>query len=143
MSNPLIGSGKAIRITESQDTTAPTVNIQDVAPDPRTAAVDHVAIVFSEPVADFSLTDLSLTRDNGANLLTSSQTLTTVDNTTWTLGNLSTLTGDSGAYALTLNGMTPRIVDRSWNLLAAGDSDDWAVQAPSVSTPTATARPTR
>ena len=52
------------------DTTAPTVDILDVTPDPRNGAVGTITIVFSEPVTGFDLADLTLTRNGGANLLT-------------------------------------------------------------------------
>jgi fibronectin-binding autotransporter adhesin len=109
------------------DKSAPTVDITDVTPDPRTTSVSSISIVFSEAITGFDLADLSLTRDAGGNLLTGSQTLTTSDNITWTLGNLSSLTGADGNYALTLT--SGGIADNAGNALSAGASDTWAVNA--------------
>jgi hypothetical protein len=84
------------------DTTAPTAVIASVTPNPRNTAVSQLTITFSEAVAGFDLVDLQLTRNGGSNLLTGAQTLTTSDNITWTLGNLSSLTGTTGTYTLAL-----------------------------------------
>ena len=78
------------------DIQAPTVNmLVDVVPDPRDAAVDEVAIVFSKPVTGLTIGDLVLTHNGGANLLTGNETLTTTDNLTWMLpaGGPGTLGG--------------------------------------------------
>jgi hypothetical protein len=63
---------------------------------------NSLIISFNEPVSGFTLSNLHLTVNGGANLLTGSQTLTTTDNTTWTLGNLTALTTDGGNDQLTL-----------------------------------------
>jgi len=44
---------------------------------------------------------LSLSNNGGPNLLTSAQTLATNDNQTFTLGNLTLLTGGGGNFTLT------------------------------------------
>lgn len=121
------------------DTTAPTVQIVAVAPDPRDTAVASVVVQFSEQVTGFSISDLVLTRDGGANLLTASQTLDTVDGIVYTLSGLTSLTGSAGTYALTLT--TTGIVDLAGNALAAGATEAWTFSvAPPVDTvaPTAT-----
>ncbi|MDQ5846908.1 MAG: Ig-like domain-containing protein [Acidobacteriota bacterium] len=127
--NPLAGGATD---TWVMDTAAPTVDITDVTPDPRTTSVSTISIVFNEAVTGFDISDLSLTRDAGSNLLTGSQTLTTSDNITWTLNNLSSLTGTDGNYALTLT--SGGIADNAGNALAAGASDTWVVNgaAPTV-----------
>jgi subtilisin-like proprotein convertase family protein len=121
------------------DTTAPTADVTDVTPDPRTTAVGSITIVFSEAVTGFDLSDLTLRRDGGSNLLTGSQTLTTGDNVTWTLGNLSGLTGTVGTYVLTLTAAGSGVQDAAQNTLAGNAADAWAVvpvAALSVSDPT-------
>ena len=45
-------------------------------------------IIFNEAVTGFDLSDLTLKLNFGPNLLTGAQTLTTTNNTTFTLGNL-------------------------------------------------------
>ena len=89
--------------------------ITPVAPDPRNSVVASITITFSEPVAGFDLADLRLTLNGGANLLTGAQSLTTADDTTWTLGNLTGLTGAGGGYTLTLTAAGSGIVDAAGN----------------------------
>ncbi|MFZ5829853.1 MAG: hypothetical protein ACOY3P_07185, partial [Planctomycetota bacterium] len=94
-------------------------------PDPRTTAVDTITIRFSEPVTGFDLTDLSLTRNGGANPLTEAQSLTTTDGLTWQLENLSGLTGASGSYVLELTAAGSGIVDWAGNPLAVDAIEAW------------------
>jgi hypothetical protein len=84
------------------DTVTPVAAIAPVVPNPRTLPVSSLTITFSKPVFGLTLSGLSLTENGGGNLLTSSQTLTTSDGITWTLGNLAGLTGSAGAYTLSL-----------------------------------------
>jgi hypothetical protein len=84
-----------------------------------------MTITFNEPVSGFSLANLQLTANGGANLLTSAQTLTTTDNTTWTLGNLAGLTAKAGTYTLTL--LPNGIQDANSNALASGASSSFSV----------------
>jgi hypothetical protein len=107
-----------------------------VTPDPRTTAVDKITIVFSEAVAGFDLADLSLTRDGGSHLLTASQTLSTTDNVTWELGNVSALTGTGGSYVLQLTASGSGVTDLPGNALAADASDEWTTIAVSDLGPT-------
>ncbi|HKD36801.1 MAG TPA: dockerin type I domain-containing protein, partial [Pirellulales bacterium] len=109
------------------DTTSPTVMISPVSPNPTNSAVDSMQIVFSEPVSGVSLAALSLTAGGGPNLLTSSQTLTTSDNVTYTLGNLSSLTAANGTYTLTLTAAGSSITDLAGNPLASGAVAEVAV----------------
>ena len=48
-----------------------------------------LTITFNEPVTGFRVSNLSLTNNGGPNLLTSAQTLTTTNNQTFVLGNLT------------------------------------------------------
>ncbi|HET6247927.1 MAG TPA: Calx-beta domain-containing protein [Tepidisphaeraceae bacterium] len=109
---------------------APTVSLAPVT-SPRLGSLSSEAITFSEPVAGFTTADLSLTRNGGTNLLTSAQTLTTTDQTTFTLNNLASLTSSPGTYKLTLaqSGITG-----SGLPLASGESVTW-VQTASATTP--------
>jgi hypothetical protein len=107
------------------DTTAPTVDIVDVTPDPRSSWVSPLSIVFSEKVTGFDLGHLSLSRDGGPNLLTAAQTFGSNDQRNWVLGNLAGLTAAEGTYTL---GLDPTgITDLAGNPLAAGASDTWTV----------------
>jgi len=119
-----------VKITAgSTDSTAPTASITAVSPDPRSTSVSAITIVFSEQVANLNLADLSLTRDGGANLLTSGQTLTTSDFVTYTLGNLAGITGASGTYTLTLTAAGSGIWDVNGNALAANATEVWTLAA--------------
>jgi hypothetical protein len=109
------------------DAQGPTADVVDVSPDPRTTPVDSVTIAFNEPVKNFDLSDLLLTRDGGANLLTAAQTLTSPDGMNWTLAGLSSLTGAAGTYTLTLASTGSGITDWNANALSAGASDTWRV----------------
>ncbi|MDP6047728.1 MAG: Ig-like domain-containing protein [Phycisphaerae bacterium] len=112
----------------------PMANIINVAPDPRTDAVDQIDIVFTEAVTGFDIGDLTLVLDGGADLLGGAQTLTTSDNVTWTLGGLTSLTGAVGAYTLTLNATGAGIENAVLTPLQTDASDVWTVdlQAPTV-----------
>ncbi|MEE8451835.1 MAG: LamG-like jellyroll fold domain-containing protein, partial [Thermoguttaceae bacterium] len=74
------------------DATAPTVDVLDIDPDPRGSAVDEIAIVFTEPVFGLTVDDLILTRDDGENLLSGNESLSTEDNITWILSGLGAVT---------------------------------------------------
>ena len=121
----LITSGSALRITTSS--VGMTADIIDVAPDPRDTPVDSIAINFSEKVGGFTLADLVLQRDDGANLLTGSgATLVTSDGgMTWTLGSLASLTGPVGAYRLTLASAGSGITGLGGNPLGADAVETW------------------
>ncbi|MCY2988587.1 MAG: dockerin type I domain-containing protein, partial [Planctomycetota bacterium] len=116
---------QTVSVTTNDDDTSPTVDIVDVTPDPRNTAVTSIQIVFSEAVGGFDLADVALTRDGGSNLLTGAQTLTTSDSLTWTLGNLSGLTGVSGSYELQLTAGGSGIQDVGGNALGGDASDAW------------------
>ncbi len=88
------------------DQTPPKVqDIVDVAPDPRTTAVNTIDVVFTEVIQSdtFDISDLTLTRNGGPNLITSGVTLTQIDTATYRIGNLSGLTGNAGEYQLSIN----------------------------------------
>jgi hypothetical protein len=111
------------------DTSTPTVSITPVSPSPRTTPVSSIAITFSEPVSNFDLSHLQLTRD-GVAISLASATLTTSDNTTYTLGNLQSLTTPAGAYLLTLTTAgASTIHDSSGNALGGGTSTSFTVNS--------------
>lgn len=97
-----------------------------------TAPVQSLTITFSEAVRGLDLTDLTLTRNGGANLLTQAQTLTTTDYITWTLSNLADLTFMPGDYRLTLSAANSGIIDYGGNPLASGATRDFTVNTLSI-----------
>ncbi|MDB5391826.1 MAG: hypothetical protein JWM11_7472, partial [Planctomycetaceae bacterium] len=114
------------------DVTPPSAVIAPVSPDPRYTPVSSVNIVFQERVSGFLLSDLSLTHDGGQNLLSGTQTLTTVDNITYTLGNLTGITGNLGDYVLSLQPANSSIQDQVGNMLVDGATDEWIRATPEV-----------
>jgi hypothetical protein len=88
--------------SESINLEVVAATITAVSPNPRTAPVTSMTIVFGQAVTGLSLSGLNLTDNGGPNLLTGSQTLTTSDGITWTLGNLGGITAAAGSYTLSL-----------------------------------------
>jgi uncharacterized delta-60 repeat protein len=74
-----------------------------VTPSPRITPVDKTQVTFTGAVTGFDVSDLSLTRDGGPNLLTTAQKLTSTDGLIWTLGDLRPITRHSGLYTLSFN----------------------------------------
>jgi glucose/arabinose dehydrogenase len=108
----------------------PTANFVDVSPDPRNVPVDSIVIEFSEPISGFNLTDLTLSRDGGPNLLTAGQSLSSADNQHWTLSGLSALTTVPGSYVLSLTAAGSGIVDAAGASLSASVTETFVVAAP-------------
>ncbi|MGB8169542.1 MAG: carboxypeptidase regulatory-like domain-containing protein [Chthoniobacteraceae bacterium] len=108
---------------------APSVDIVDVTPDPRNTGVASVNFAFSRAVTGFSVGDLTLARNGGANLLSGTESLTTTDNITWTLGNLTSLTSTDGTYRLILPASTSGIEDLFGNPLEGDAIDEFVVDA--------------
>ncbi|MFO0898548.1 MAG: calcium-binding protein [Pirellulales bacterium] len=94
-----------------------------------TGSVSTLKVTFKKAVSGFDLSDLVLTRDGSANLLTSAQTLTTRDGVTWTLGNLSGITQRAGAYLLTVKSQGAGIVDLAGQAVQVNVSQKFAVLA--------------
>lgn len=118
----LTGSASAA----ATDNTAPLATIVPVSPDPRTSSVDSVTIAFNEAVQNFDLSDLTLTRDNGPNLIDGSFALTTVNNATFTLTGTTAATVAGGTYRLNL--LTSNIQDLAGNALAFGGEEQWLTE---------------
>ena len=115
------------------DTTIPTATLAAVTPNLRNSAITSLAVTFSEPVTGVTANDFTLTR-NGVPISLASATITG-GGSSFTLGNLTGLTGTAGLYVLTLNAAGSGIVDTAANALAANATASWTVDttAPSVS----------
>ncbi len=122
-------------LTVQIDTTPPIASITSVTPNPSPDPVSQMTIVFNEPAYGLDLTDFTLTRNNGSNLLTGSQTLSTTDHITWTLGNLSSLTGTLGSYTLNLTLAGTPVTDAAGNASQAGSSTSFMIN-PITAAPT-------
>jgi fibronectin type 3 domain-containing protein len=104
--------GESAQSSESQVAfVIPAATIPAPVPNPTLNSVPSLQIVFNEAVSGFSQSSLSLSLNNGPNLLTSSQTLTTSDNKTFTLNNLSSLTSTAGTYVLKFAAAGSGVVD--------------------------------
>ena len=78
------------------DTLQPAVSV-GLVPSPTNLPIGQLTIAFNRAGHRLSgPSSLSLTNNGGANLLTSAQTLTTSNNQTFVLGNLSSLTSGNG-----------------------------------------------
>ena len=124
--NPLLGVGRAILL----DRTRPTGDVVDVVPDPHPPKLGTIDVVFSEPIDPntFDYSDLSLTRDGGANLITSSVTVSKVSGNTWRIGGLESLNELEGTYTVAVN-MTS-IRDALGHLGQGTISDSWVAKIP-------------
>ena len=118
----LTGSASAA----ATDNTAPLATIVPVSPDPRTSSVGSITIAFNEAVQNFDLSDLTLTRDNGPNLIDGSFALTTVNNATFTLTGTTPATVAGGTYRLNL--LTSNIQDLAGNALGFGGEEQWLTE---------------
>ncbi len=80
-------------------------SIAPVSPNPRNTAVSTINVTFNVPINTSSLIAgaLSLTDNNGPNLITSAATVTLVSGTTYQIGGLAGLTSAEGSYTLTVN----------------------------------------
>ena len=105
------------------DATPPTLQITAIAPNPRIQPVADATLTFSEPINDFVIGDLSLTRDGGANLLTT-QALTSADNQAWTLDGLAGVTGVAGTYILAVVAGAA-VADLAGNEMEVGAQITW------------------
>ncbi|WP_287630137.1 MULTISPECIES: Calx-beta domain-containing protein [unclassified Microcystis] len=84
----------------------PTItDIIDVSPDPRATAVNAITVDFSEAIqaSSFDYNDLSLTLNNGTNLINSTVTIVSLSPTRYQISGLNTLTNNDGDYILTIN----------------------------------------
>jgi fibronectin type 3 domain-containing protein len=131
------GSGAGPASNESSAITQqlfPTATITPVNPNTVTTGPAQLQIVFNEPVSGFTISSLSFSRSGGPNLLTASQTLTTSDNITFTLGNLSSLDVLGGTYTLTFTAAGSNVVDGIGTFAVANASGSFVVNpvAPEV-----------
>ena len=105
------------------DATAPTVDIVDVTPDPRTTPVGTVNINFDEAVRGFDIGDLQLTRD-GRPVDIEALALAEVTPSQYSI-DLSSVTTSDGYYELSLSRSGSEITDLAGNALAADAKDSF------------------
>ena len=125
------------------DTTAPTVDILDVTPDPRTTDADIINVIFDEPVdrTTVDISDFTLTLDgtpidlatNGVTVLPEGAEAFLERFTI----NLRNVTGVNGSYVLQLTASGSGIVDEAGGSLVADAVDDWQKTASDTTPPEA------
>ena len=118
-----IAAGAGAAYVFNLNAPAPTVAITAVSPDPRTAPVTTMTITFSTPVQNFDLSDLTLTRDNGPNLINGNFSLATANNTLFTLAVPAAATTPGGTYRLSV--LVSNIVDLGGIPLGFGGEEQW------------------
>lgn len=118
------------------DTTPPqTVDVVNVTPDLRVdqgKSLFSIDVIFSEYVVGSSFTsaDISLSRNNGPNLITDSVVIRYLGNNKYRIQNLTSLTGTSGEYVFSVIG---EFADYAGNVGTSTASDTWnAVDAPKI-----------
>lgn len=110
------------------DSVAPQLlDIIDVLPDPRSEPVSTVDVLFSEPIdlTTFNYLDLTLTRNGGANLITSAVSITSLGDSLYRISGLDALTAADGVYELTVAGAG--VVDYGGNPATGTATDRWAM----------------
>ncbi|NCR13577.1 MAG: hypothetical protein GPJ24_12140, partial [Microcystis aeruginosa SX13-11] len=109
-------------------------DIIDVSPDPISTAVNAITVDFSEAIkaSSFDYNDLSLTLNNGTNLINSTVTIVSLSPTRYQITGLNTLTNNDGDYILTVNatGIQDTIgkfgsgsLTETWEKTAGGNAD--------------------
>ena len=90
----------------SMVTTGPQIAaLEQLTTNPRNIVVASLDVTFVAPIngSTFNWQDLVLTRNGGANLITSAVTVQSVSPTVYRIANLNWVVGQEGEYALTVN----------------------------------------
>jgi hypothetical protein len=104
------------------------VSLEAPTPALRNIVVQALEVVFDRAVdpATFDWRDVTLTRDGGANLITSDVTVTRLNDTTYRLGNFSWVQGLAGTYTMTVNGAG--VQDAASNFGSGVRSQTWTLE---------------
>ncbi|MCM0590374.1 MAG: Calx-beta domain-containing protein [Gloeotrichia echinulata DEX184] len=134
--------------TGNADITPPVItDVVDLLAKTRNQPVSSLNVTFSEKIdlSTFTWQDITLTRNNGANLITNAVTISAINDTTYRINGLSGFTTTDGTYNLTVNGSG--IQDLSGNAGTGTQSETWVMDTtapniPSNITVTPTLSPT-
>jgi hypothetical protein len=121
------GVGQLTR-TWRLDTTAPAfAGLQHLATNPRNIVVMSLDVDFTEAIApaSFDWQDITLTRNDGDNLITDVVTVEQVDADTYRIKNFNWVVGLDGTYILTVAGAG--ITDLAGNVCAGSVSETWVM----------------
>jgi hypothetical protein len=124
-------------VTGTSDSTAPIVtDIINLLSNPRNQTVSSLTVTFSEKIdlSTFTWQDITLTRDSGTNLINSTVTVTAINDTSYRINGLTSLTAMDGAYTLTVNGSG--IQDLSGNAGTGTQTESWVMDTTAPTTPT-------
>jgi hypothetical protein len=104
------------------DQTSPKAFFGPVAPTPRNLPVSEVAISFSEPISNFTIAALVLTRDQKAVSLANA--VLTGNGRAWRISGLGALTGTAGTYRLAFK-PSNTLRDAAGNPLGSVQATSW------------------
>lgn len=110
----------------SMVTTGPRIaSLEQPATNPRNIVVPTLDVTFEARIdpATFDWQDLALTRDGGANLITSAVTVQQVSPTVYRIANFNWVSGQEGDYVFTVN--ASGVLDAAGNAGAGSASASW------------------
>ncbi|MGV3772120.1 MAG: Ig-like domain-containing protein [Verrucomicrobiales bacterium] len=100
-------AGNGVLTTRWTQDTAPVrlIAIESINTNPRNIVVPSLEVTLSEPIQEntFDFSDVLLSRNGGANLITSTVKVTKVSPTVYRIENFSFVSGNEGTYTLTVN----------------------------------------
>ena len=123
-------------VTGTSDSTDPVVtDIVNLLSNPRNQTVSSLTVNFSEKIdlSTFTWQDITLTRDSGTNLINSAVTVTAINDTSYRINGLTSLTATDGSYTLTVNGSS--IQDLSGNAGTGTQTESWVMDITAPTTP--------
>ncbi|HEX5400652.1 MAG TPA: Ig-like domain-containing protein [Verrucomicrobiae bacterium] len=135
-SGGVAGFGSATT-TWTMVTTGPRiVALEQLAANPRNIVVQSLNVTFAQPVdpATFDYHDVTLSRNGGANLITSDVTVSPVNATTYKIANFNWVVGQSGTYAFTVD--ASGIADLAGNAGAGSTNETWQMILETPPSPT-------
>ncbi len=120
--NPLDADAQA---TWLQDLEPPQVERIEPLTDPLSRQVTAIEFTFSEPIVGLNLSAIRLFHDDQPIDLFGTASLSSADQITWTLDDLSDLTHAQGEYGLEMRSFGSGIRDLAGNLLPTGGTATW------------------
>lgn len=116
------------------DTLVPLrADVQPISPNPRTTALNTATVVFNRAVNGFGADDIILTKNGQPVTINPAMiSVSTTNNTTFTISGLSTYTAGTGTYGLSVRVPGSGIVNINLpeDALAESDTETWSMIAP-------------
>ncbi|MHB9049421.1 MAG: CARDB domain-containing protein, partial [Pirellulales bacterium] len=126
------GQGEA-SVLWTMDTTAPSLASLTGAPAATNTPVDTLLVQASEPLGVFDYRSLSLTRNGGANLITSAVRVQATAGNSYRISGVGALAAADGQYQLTVNGAN--VADRAGNAGSGAKSASWVMDTVAPAAP--------